>query len=328
MVYGTQPKSRRILQAIIALLLLAAAALLLIGCPDKTEDRKQSRQTAASTGLLDSATLINRLAHLTTAEMAGRESATPGGLLAQQYVLRQFDSLKIEKAFDSYLQPFKLRNDTALTGNNIVGIIRGTRYPDSYIAITAHYDHVGVRNGDIYYGADDNASGTAALLTIAQYFKKNPPQHSLLIVAFDAEEKGLQGSRYFVDHLPVPQSSIIMNVNMDMVSRNDKNEIYACGIYHYPFLKKYVDSVQLISSVSVRFGHDDPKTGSQDWTKQSDHYAFHLKKIPFLYFGVEDHPDYHKPSDTFDKIDKSFYYQVCGMIAKTIMVLDRQEKIE
>lgn len=328
MVYGTPPKSRRILQAIITIILLAAAALLLIGCPDKPEEKKQSREKVASAALLDSANLISRLASLTTREMAGRESATPGGLLAQQYVLRQFDSLKIEKAFDTYLQPFKLRSDTTRIGNNVVGIIRGTRYPDSYIAVTAHYDHVGTRNGEIYYGADDNASGTAALLTIAQFFKKNPPQHSLLIVAFDAEEKGLLGSRYFVDHLPVPQSSIIMNINMDMVSRNDKNEIYACGIYHYPFLKKYVDSVQQITPVSIRFGHDDPKTGSDDWTKQSDHYAFHLKKIPFLYFGVEDHPDYHRPTDTFDKIDKSFYYQVCGMIAKTIMVFDRQEKIE
>jgi Zn-dependent M28 family amino/carboxypeptidase len=328
MVYASPSRSRKILQTIILFVLLAALALLLIGCPGRNADKNVPGGKTVRDKLLDSAALINRLAHLTTEEMAGRESATAGGLLAQQFVLRQFDSLKIEKAFDSYLQPFKLRNDSTKSGANVVGIIKGTRYPDSYIAVTAHYDHVGTRNGAIYFGADDNASGTAALLTLAQYFKKNPPQHSLLIVAFDAEEKGLQGSRYFVDHLPVPLSSIIMNVNMDMVSRNDKNEIFACGIYHYPFLKKYVDSVQQLTSVNIRFGHDDPKDRQQDWTTQSDHYAFHLKKIPFLYFGVEDHADYHKPTDTFDKIDKSFYYSVCEMMARMILVLDSQERIE
>jgi Zn-dependent M28 family amino/carboxypeptidase len=328
MVFGTTSRNRRILLAIIAMIILAAAALLLIGCPGTTKAGNQTVSATAPKKMLDSSALITRLAALTTREMAGRESGTPGGLLAQQYVARQFDSLKIAKADGSYLQPFKLRGDTSRTGNNVIGIIKGTRYPDSYIAVTAHFDHVGAQRGEIYFGADDNASGTANLLTMAQYFKQHPPQHSLLIVAFDAEEKGLLGSRYFVDHLPVPQSSIIMNLNMDMISRNDNNEIYACGIFHYPFLKKYIDSVQTLTPVKIRFGHDDPKGGSQDWTSQSDHYAFHLKKIPFIYFGVEDHADYHKPSDTFDKVNKSFYYQVCTMITNTILVLDRQEKIQ
>ena len=87
--------------------------------------------------------------------------------------------------------------------------------------------------------------------------------------------------------------------------------------------------MQPISAVSIRFGHDDPsKGGSQDWTTQSDHYPFHLKKIPFLYFGVEDHADYHKPGDTFDKINQGFYYQVSTMITNTILVLDRQERLQ
>lgn len=324
MVTGSTSRSKRMILAIITIILLAAAALLLMGCPG-TSKASSNQAAAASTRLLDSAALIHRLAHLTTPEMAGRESGSQGGRAALLYVSHQFDSLQLEK---TQLQPFKLDSDSTSTAYNLFGIIRGTKFPDSYIAITAHYDHLGTRNGSIYYGADDNASGTANLLTLAQYFKQHPPQHSLLLAAFDAEEKGLRGSKYFVDHLPVPQSSIIMNLNMDMISRNDNNEIFACGIYHYPFLKKYVDSVQPLTPVTIRFGHDDPNTGSQDWTTQSDHYAFHLKKIPFLYFGVEDHADYHKPSDTFDKVNKSFYYQVCTMIANTILVLDRQEKIQ
>lgn len=327
MVFSSTSRSKRIVLAIIAMILLVATALLLMGCPGTA---KVSNKTgAAPAKLLDSTTIISHLAFLTSDAAAGRESATPGNLLAQQYIIQQFDSLQLEKPGGVYLQPFKLRSDTTRKGNNVVGIIKGTRYPDSYIAITAHYDHLGIHDGKIFYGADDNASGTANLLALAQYFKKYPPQHSLLIVAFDAEEKGLLGSRYFVEHLPVPQSSVIMNVNMDMISRNDNNEIFACGIHHYPFLKKYVDSAQMLTPVSIRFGHDDPTKGSsQDWTSQSDHYAFHLKKIPFIYFGVEDHADYHKASDTFDKINKGFYYQVCSMIANTILLIDKQEKLQ
>jgi len=330
MIPSSTPRSRKIVMLIIALIALGAAVFLLIGCPGTAKTTKAGNETiAAPTKLLDSNYLIRNLAFLTSSATAGRETATQGNLLAQAYIVNQFDSLRLAKADDSYLQPFKLRNDTSKTGHNVIGIIKGSRYPDNYLVITAHYDHLGTRNGNIYFGADDNASGTANLLAIAQYFKQNPPQHSLILVAFDAEEKGLLGSRYFVDNLPVPQSQILMNLNMDMVSRNDNNEIYASGTFHYPFLKKYVDSVQPISAVSIRFGHDDPaKGGSQDWTSQSDHYPFHLKKIPFLYFGVEDHADYHKPGDTFDKISQGFYYQVSTMITNTILVLDRQERLQ
>lgn len=305
-------------------ILFAVGAVLLTACPETTGAGKKTAIVAPAK-LLDSTRLIQHLAFLTSESTQGRESATPGNLLAQQYIARQFDSLQLENR----LQPFTLRSDTTRTANNVITTIKGTLYPDSYIAITAHYDHLGVRNGAIYYGADDNASGTANLLALARYFKNNPPLHSLLLVAFDAEEKGLLGSRYFVDHSPVPLSSIIMNLNMDMISRNDNNEIFAVGTFHYPFLKKYVDSVQPLTNVSIRFGHDDPsKGGSNDWTSQSDHYPFHLKKIPFLYFGVEDHSDYHRASDTFDKINKSFYYQVCTMITNMVMVIDRQQKLQ
>ncbi len=328
MIPSSTPQRKKILLAIIALLALGAAVLLLIGCPGKKAGNK-AVSSVTPTKILDSASIIHDLAFLASTATAGRESCTPGNLLAQDYIVRKFDSLQLAKPGESYLQPFPLRSDSSKKGANVVGIIKGSRYPDSYIAVTAHYDHLGTRSGNIYFGADDNASGTSNLLALAQYFKQHPPQHSLLLVAFDAEEKGLLGSRYFVDHLPVPASSIIVNVNMDMISRNDNNEIFACGIFPYPFLKKYVDSVQPITPVTVRYGHDDPSKGAtQDWTTQSDHYAFHLKKIPFIYFGVEDHADYHRPSDTFDKINKSFYYQVCTMIANTVMIIDRQEKLQ
>jgi Zn-dependent M28 family amino/carboxypeptidase len=308
-------------------LVLVAVTLLLTGCPPNKENNKKNTGKTNLLANIDSTTLINHLAYLSSAIMEGRETATPGNQLAREYIVKIFDSLKVAKAGDSYLQsfPFGANNQQ---GTNIIGIIKGYQYDNNYIAITAHYDHLGTRNGNIYYGTDDNASGTAALLAMIQYFKQHPPKHSLLFVAFDAEEKGLIGSKYFVAHSPVPLSAIMLNVNMDMVSRNDSNEIYATGIYHYPYLKKYVDSIQPFTPVQIRFGHDGEKTGANDWTNQSDHFPFHQNNIPYLYFGVEDHADYHRPGDTFDKVNKSFYYHVCTMITAVASLLDHPDMVQ
>jgi hypothetical protein len=319
--------AKKIFRTVIAAIGLFSTTFFLIGCPpNKLSKNKEAGRTNALSNI-DSATLINHLAYLSSGVMEGRETATPGNKLAREYIVRIFDSLKLEKAGDSWLQPFPFGNNNQ-QGNNIMGVIKGSMYENNYITITAHYDHLGTRNGTIYYGTDDNASGTAALLAMAQYFKKYPPKHSLLFVAFDAEEKGLLGSKYFVSNSPIPLSAIKLNVNMDMVSRNDSNEIYASGVSHYPFLKKYVDSIQPFTPVHIRFGHDGEKTGSQDWTNQSDHFPFHQKNIPYLYFGVEDHADYHRPGDTFDKVNKRFYYQVCTMITALASVLDRPAELQ
>lgn len=279
-------------------------------------------------GATDSSTLIHDLAFLASSATAGRETGTPGNKVAQDYIVRRFDSVGLSKTGASWLQPFNFGTNN-VQGSNIIGTIKGTRYPDKYIVISAHYDHLGTRNGAIYFGADDNASGTACLMGLAAYFKQHPPQHSIIFVAFDAEEKGLRGSAYFVDHCPVPLSSIMIDLNMDMVSRNDNWEIFASGIHQNPFLKKYIDSIIPHTPIHIRFGHDDPAKGaSDDWTNQSDQGNFYKKRIPFLYYGVEDHPDYHKPTDTFDKVNKRFFYQVFLAIKKTAILFDQQMNLE
>lgn len=308
--------------------MLSFAVILMIGaCKNKASKNPETvKKMVVATGL-DSTSLINDLAYLSSEALGGREAGTPGNALAREYITRRFDSLQLKQPDSGWLQSFPLDKQARVTGKNIIGIIPGTTYPDQYYVISAHYDHLGTKEGKIFYGADDNASGSACLLALARYFRQHPPKHSLIIASFDAEEKGLLGSRYFVAHLPVDSTRVLLNVNMDMVSRNDKNEIFASGTYHYPFLKKYIDSIKPLISVTVSFGHDNPSEGHNDWTNQSDHYPFHKAKIPYLYFGVEDHPDYHKPSDTFDKVDKGFYLHVCNMIRETIVVLDRQEKL-
>jgi hypothetical protein len=303
--------------------------LLVVSCKSKASKNPEGGNKTVVPKGLDSASLIQDLAYLSSEALSGREVGTPGNALAREYIVNRFDSLQLRKPDSGRLQPFVLGTKTTdPKGNNILAVIPGSTYPDQYYVISAHYDHLGTKDGKIFYGADDNASGSACLLALARYFKQHPPKHSLILASFDAEEDGLVGSTYFVRHLPVDSSKVLLNVNMDMVSRNDKNEIYASGTHHYPFLKKYVDSIKPFTSVHVLFGHDAPTEGHDDWTNQSDHYPFHKAKIPYLYFGVEDHPDYHKPTDTFDKVDKHFYYQVCNMIRETIVVLDRQEKLQ
>jgi Zn-dependent M28 family amino/carboxypeptidase len=178
----------------------------------------------------------------------------------------------------------------------------------------------------MYPGADDNASGVAALLAIARELQQRPLRHPVIIAALDAEERGLQGAKAFLTRPPVPPWQIALNINLDMLSRSSRNEIYAAGTYHYPALKAPLEQVQRRAAVALRFGHDVPRerTRLDDWTLQSDHGEFHKAKIPFVYFGVEDHPDYHKPTDTADKIDPAFFRRVVEMILDAVVTLDRE----
>ncbi len=176
-------------------------------------------------------------------------------------------------------------------------------------------------------GADDNASGVAAMLTIAAYFKQHPPQHSIVFAAFDAEEIGLEGAHAFVKALPFPKAQLVANLNLDMVSRNDNNRIFAAGTSYSPSLKALVEQVALRSTVKVILGHDrGPWVAGnvEDWTNSSDHGPFHEAGIPFLYFGVEDHEDYHAPSDTVDKVKPEFFTQVTTLLVDMASTLDKQ----
>ncbi|MCK7558639.1 M28 family peptidase [Chitinophaga sedimenti] len=257
---------------------------------------------------IDSVQLIKDIKTLSDDKFEGRKTGTKGNRLAQLYLLDRFKQLGLTPFSNTYEQPFYFSaKDKRIMGTNLYGYIPGKS--DSVIVISAHYDHVGIgrANGtdSIYNGADDNASGVSALLGMIGYFKKNPPQHTLIFAAFDGEEMGLQGAKAFLMKPPVPVKRIVLNINMDMIGRNDNSELYVSGGYHYPQLKKYVTAVQ--SAINLKLGHDKPDEGHNDWTNQSDHYEFKLKGIPFLYFGVEDHPDYHKPGDEFSKIQPAFY---------------------
>ena len=277
-----------------------------------------NKKAVAPIRLLDSSQIIEDLRFLSSDSCAGRQPGTKGHFLSAERILLRFRETGVDSFNNSLVQKFsgKERNGSK-EGKNIIGWTRGTKYPEKYIVISAHYDHIGkTATGEIYHGASDNASGAACLLAIAKFFNQHPQPYSLIFAAFDREESGFEGSFYFVNdpmstaHHPV----IKFNLNIDMIARNDKNEIFACGIIHYPFLAYLVKEIQTKTNVKLLMGHDKGKN-REDWTRLSDHFPFHLKRIPFLYIGTEDHPDYHKPSDTFDKIDLGTYIENCNMVA-------------
>jgi hypothetical protein len=277
----------------------------------------------------DEALVIGTLQILAHDSLQGRKPGTEGHAKAQAYLVEKFRALGIDSLGPGYLQPFeaKLRGGGVVPAANIVGVIRGANFPEKYVVVGAHYDHVGVEDGQIHNGADDNASGVGGLLGIASYLKSKPPKHSVLLVAFDAEESGLQGAKHFVAHPAVPLSKVVVMVNMDMISRSDAQEVYASGAGHYPFLKHHLlVAGKAVEPVAMKLGHDVPpksRNDAQDWTQSSDHGPFHNAGVPYVYFGVEDHPHYHKPSDDFETIDREFYLNVVDLVLRSVVEFDQ-----
>lgn len=299
-----------------------AAVLFLVGCSAPVST------TTSGSSVVDAAQLLDDIRILAAADMEGRRPNTPGHERAQEYIVSRFEEIGVEPLQGDFRHGFTFLprgRQEEEQGINILATIQGTEYPDQYIVITAHYDHVGIRNDNIYYGADDNASGTAALFALAENLMRMAPRHSVILAALDAEEMGLQGARHFVAEPPVPLEQIVFNLNMDMVSRSDENRLFAVGTYHYPFLIPIVERVAETSAISLLMGYDRPNAGPRDdWTMLSDHAAFHQAGIPFVYFGVEDHDDYHRPTDTFENIDPEFYPAAVETIITFFRELDSE----
>ena len=286
---------------------------------------------AAAPHRIDADRLFSDVSALSAPTMEGRRTGTAGNKLAQQFITERFRELKLQPpaGWTDFAQKFSF----VLSGRggsvaypdatNLVGIVAGTSSPEQFLIVSAHYDHLGQRNGQTYRGADDNASGVAALLQVAAYVAAHPPRHSVLFAAFDAEEEGLQGAKYFVKHPPVDLKRIALVVNLDMVSRNDKGVIFASGTAFDPSLKDLVGKAAAGRQLTVKLGHDRRGVaGEDDWTQQSDQGAFHDAGVKTLYFGVEDHADYHKPGDTADKIPRPFYDEVVELVLQTVLDAD------
>ncbi len=267
--------------------------------------------------------LLQHIKTLSSDAFEGRQTGTVGGIKAREYIIEQFQSLQFLPLTENYEQLFSLhKKGKVYKGSNILGCIKGTILPDTYIVISAHYDHEGIKNGLIYNGADDDASGVCALFSFAEYFKKYPPKHSVILAAFDAEELGLQGSKYFVNNSIIPLDKIMLDINMDMISRSDKNELFVVGTTYNDTLKNVILNLKQPQKIKLSIGHDG-KDGLENWTYSSDQGSFQMKNIPFLYFGVEDHKDYHQPTDDYENIQPGFYIEAVKAIMAVFEKIDQ-----
>ncbi len=339
-------KKKRLVRVAVALAVIG----LYLGIATKVEQLRTatplpnaaSAETRSMPSLsLDKARLIDDVRTLSSAEFAGRKTGTEGSRKAQSFVRARFTSLGLRSFGSDYAQHFSFTHHSIkgllLPGRrykteypaatNLVGYLPGVLRPERFIVISAHYDHLGIKNGKLYPGADDNASGVAAMLAIGAWFSSNPPQHSVVFAAFDSEEEGLQGAKAFMAALPFPRAQLALNLNMDMLSHNDKNEIFVAGTRYSPALRPLLAQVALRSTVNIRLGHDRPQwmTGAvEDWTHASDQGPFRDAGVPFLYVGVADHPDYHAPGDTFVHINQAFFGNVAQMLIDLASQLDQQ----
>jgi hypothetical protein len=281
-------------------------------------------QTPRPSTIIDSAALLRDLKTLSADDMQGRRVGTPGGAKARAFVIERFKAAGIRPVGASYEMPFSFAGrggGPEQHGVNVVGVVEGARQPQQYMVVTAHYDHVGERNGEVYNGADDNASGTAALFALGQYFSKNRPAHSILFVAFDGEESGLRGAQAFVKAPPVPAAAIAINLNMDMIGRDPDDKLFVAGTRTQTYLKPFIERVAARASIKLLMGHDDP-TQKEDWTSDSDHYAFCQVKIPCLYFGVEDFAQHHKATDDYETMSHDFYVRVVETMVGVVREFD------
>jgi len=267
--------------------------------------------------------LLYNIKTISSDSFQGRRTGTKGAIKTKKYIIDHFETLNIKPLGKNYEQPFSFLNKGKnYHAANVLGIISGTTFPESYIVISAHYDHEGVKRGNIYNGADDNASGLSALFSFAEYFKNNPPKHSVILAAFDGEELGLKGSMHFVQHSIVPLKDIMINLNLDMISRSDKSELFAVGTSYSKILEDVILNTKNPPNLMLLTGHDNKKDWRNDWTYSSDHASFHTKGIPFLYFGVVDHEDYHKPTDDYENIDPEFYIEAVKTIISVFEKVD------
>jgi Zn-dependent M28 family amino/carboxypeptidase len=306
-----------------ALLLLILPITLLAQNPDLSEDSLKLKY-ANSITVED---LKEYLYVLASDSMKGRETGTLGQRNAANFIATFFKEIGIPPyKYNTYLQKFKVRNvrrygkwkkqpnKKYIKGENIIGYIEGTDLKDELLVITAHYDHLGTKEDSlIYNGADDNGSGTSSIMEIAQAFmlaKKegNGPRRSVLIMPVSGEEKGLLGSKYYADNPIYPLENTIANLNVDMIGRIDDyhdnpDYVYLIGSDRLSTelhqISEDVNKQYINLELDYKFNEeDDPNR----YYYRSDHYNFAKNNIPVIFYFNGVHADYHKTSDTVDKI--------------------------
>ena len=272
-------------------------------------------------------------------DLGGRAIGTTGEQKAAEYLAQEFEKLGLTPmGTDGFFQEFTVSKPSnpheeavigtdgaGVTGRNVVAFL--DKKAEKTIVIGAHFDHLGMggqgslHRGDsaIHNGADDNASGTAALLALAKIFKYETLKSNILFIAFSGEENGLWGSNYFVKNPTIDLKTVNYMINMDMVGRlNPEKSLAVHGVGTSPSFPPVLDPINADSLKLVP---------SESGVGPSDHTSFYLQDLPVLHFFTGQHADYHKPSDDADKINYEGLVQVVRYISRLIAGLDTEPKL-
>ena len=253
--------------------------------------------------------------------MMGRNTPSRGLDMTASYVAAQFKRLGLKPGGDSgsYIQRYPIKtysNGTSPAPSlgydqnsapNSVGILVGTDpvLRDEYIVVSAHMDHVGVNGASpkdsIWNGADDDASGTAGVMALAEAFAQAPPKRSMIFLTVSGEEHGLWGSAWFTAHPPVPIGKIVADLNLDMIGRNWKDSIVVIGVEHSDLGATVAKTVLEHPELGITTMRDP--WPQENFFGRSDHYNFARRGVPAVFFFNGTHVDYHQPSDSPEKID-------------------------
>ena len=299
---------------------------------------------------VDTANIRRDIAHLASDALEGRGTGTVGNDSAAAYLARRYEALKLEPAVRrecaarsacraSFLMPFTAQSVAAahagvpggLTTQNVVAVLRGSdpALRDEYIVVGAHYDHLGRSafgaldphvKDSIRNGADDNASGTAAVLELARLLSKRPPKRSIIFAHFSGEELGLLGSQYFVQHPPVATDRMVAMLNFDMIGRLRNERLIVYGVATAAELPEIVERANVAPQLDIR--------ALGDGYGPSDHSSFYAKGIPVLHFFTDLHEDYHRATDDAGKINVAGEARVIELAERIVRdIADRPSRL-
>lgn len=275
----------------------------------------------------------------------GRETGTRGQKKAVDFIRQFYSSHAINAAqgTEDYFQPMELNiKGKMVKTENVAAIIEGSEFPDEYIVISSHLDHVGIQNGMIHNGADDDGSGSVSLLEIAEAFQEaaaagQGPKRSILFLHVTGEEKGLLGSAYYTNNPLYPLANTMVNLNVDMIGRldpkredKDPNYIYLIGADKISQELHDISEAtnKRYTQIKLDYTFNDDKDPNRFYYR-SDHYNFAKKNIPVIFYFNGTHEDYHAPGDTPDKINYEMLAKRSQLIFHTAWELaNRNDRIK
>ncbi|MFD2166743.1 M28 family peptidase [Thalassotalea euphylliae] len=313
-------------------LLIAVAALGLVAC---VANKSSNTPVPQFHYHLDKDILLKHVQYISAEDKKGRKTGTAEANLVAKYIAEKLTEFGVSplKTQNSLLHQFSFkRNFSTRQGENVVGKIKGTKHPNNFIVLTAHYDHIGTQGVSVFNGADDNASGVAALLEFARLLTVNPPEHSIILLFTDGEELNFKGAKAFAKQYKGILSNTVLNINVDMIGGDSRTKslryIYQRFYSVLPNDSKKGFKLLLQSSpINVKKGFDratNIKNGTtSSWYLASDHAIFYKKKIPFIYYGVGTHRNYHKTTDTFKNLNKNMLWETSNTIYQHLRFLDQ-----